>query len=133
MSRLPARPLSRDRAWSCIMMNVATPGVGSLRARRVLTGAGQLGFALAGFFLICGWMLKFFYGIFQEQLDGTVLPQPPAWMWKWGAVCFVISWTWTALTCVILYWDAKRYEQAMRDNPPPLISDVPPRPPDASR
>jgi hypothetical protein len=131
MSRPPVPPLSRDRAWSCIMMNVATPGVGSLRAKRVVTGLGQLGFALTGFFLICGWMLKFFYGIFQEQLGETVSPQSTGWMWKWGAVCFGVSWLWTFITCVSLYRRAKAHEQAMRENPPPRILEVPPNQPGA--
>lgn len=101
-----------------------------MRAGRSLTGAGQLGIALAGFFLICGWMLQFFYRIFQAQLGDTVSHQPVAsWLWELGAVCFCISWTWTFLTCVSLYRDAKAYEQAMRNNPPPPLSEVPPKNP----
>ena len=76
-------------------------------------------------------MLKFFYVIFQEQLGDAVSHQPAAsWMWELGAVCFGISWTWTFLTCVSLYREAKAYEQALRDNPPPRPSEVPPANPD---
>jgi len=113
------------------MMNVATPGVGSLRAKRVLTGTCQLVFLFSGFFLICGWMLEFFYGIFQEQLGETVSPHSAPWMWKWGAVCFGISWVWTFFTCVSLYRQAKAHERSVRENPPPRISEVPPKPPGA--
>jgi hypothetical protein len=126
MPRVPARPLSRDRAWSCIMMNVATPGVGSLRAGRILTGVGQLGFALTGFFLICGWMLAFFYRNIQEQVGGPVSHHPAVWMWQWGAACFGVSWTWTFLTCVSFYRQAKAYERWVRENPPPRLAEVPP-------
>lgn len=126
MSLLPAHPLSRDRAWSCIMMNVATPGVGSLRAKRTVAGTCQLLFAFSGFFLICGWMLRFFYNNMLEQMGEPVAHHSTAWMWKWGAVCFCVSWLWTAITCVSLYRQAKAHERAMRENPPPRISGVPP-------
>lgn len=123
----PSRPpLSRDRAWSCIMMNVATPGVGSLRAKRTFSGSCQLLFALSGFFFIFVWMLKFFYRIFQQQLGETVPHHNNAWMLKWGAVCFGVSWSWTFFTCVSLFRQAKAYERAVRENPPPRISEVPP-------
>jgi hypothetical protein len=132
MSRSADLPLSRDRAWSCIMMNVATPGVGSLRARRVFTGVCQLLFALTGFFLICGWMLNFFYGIAQNELGETVSPHSTGWMWKCGAACFGVSWLWTFLTCVSLFRQAKARELAAGESLPPRISEVPPTQSDSS-
>ena len=53
------RPLSRARAWTCLLTNLfATPGLGSLMARRVFAGTGQLLLALAGFVLIVGWIFE---------------------------------------------------------------------------
>ena len=129
MSRSSAPPLSRDRAWSCIMMNASIPGTGTLRAGRRLTGTCQLVFLFSGFFLICAWMFKFIYGIFQEQLGEIVSPHAPGWLWKAGAACMGISWVWTFFTCVSLYRQAKAHERAVRENPPPRISEVPPHSP----
>lgn len=129
MPRTSVPPLSRDRAWSCIMMNVSIPGIGTLRAGRRLTGSFQLVLLFSGFFLICGWMLKFIYDVFQEQLGEAVSPHPPAWMWKVGAVLMAVSWAWTFFTCVSLYRQAKAHERSLAENPPPRILEVPPKPP----
>ena len=127
MPRPPAPPLSRDRAWSCITMNASIPGTGTLRARRRLTGTFQLMFLFSGFFMICDWMFKFFFNVVREQLGEPVSPHHSAWMWKWGAVCMGISWVWTFFTCVSLYRQAKAHERLLTENPPPRISEMPPR------
>jgi hypothetical protein len=122
------RSLSRDRAWSCIMMNIATPGTGTLRARRCFSGFCQLGFLFAGFFLICTWMLKWIYRIYLTQ-SGESLPSPPAgWLWKWGAVGFGVSWIWTFFTCLSLWSRAKANERNHQQNVPPRLADLPEKP-----
>lgn len=114
------------------MLNLGIPGTGTLRAKRTFSGVCQVGFVFTGFFLILAAILISVYRSFQEQLYGTVFPHSLAWMWKWGAVCFGVSWLWTAITCVSLFRQAKAYERSMEANPPPRISDPPPADPGSS-
>jgi hypothetical protein len=119
------RPLSRDRAWSCIMMNVATPGTGSMRAGQVFTGICQLLFAVAGAALICVWMLKSIWAVILRESGEPVSQTSNGWMWKWGVICFIVSWSWTFITCVNLYRRAKTQERKNPENLPPRLADLP--------
>lgn len=126
MSVSPEQSLSRDRAWSCIMLNVATPGTGSMRAGRVFSGVCQLSFAVAGAILICIWILKSTWAAIQRQV-GTASSSPHSigWLWHWGVIMFLASYTWTFLTCVDLFRRAKADEQQQLQNIPPRLSDLP--------
>jgi hypothetical protein len=125
MSLSSERPLSRDRAWSCIMMNIATPGVGSMRAGQVFAGPAQLLLALAGAALICVWIIKACYGMVQEELDQPVPQNSGGWLWKWGAICFAASYAWTFVACVNLFRRAKIQERENLGNIPPRLADLP--------
>jgi hypothetical protein len=130
MSVSSERPLSRDRAWSCIMMNIATPGVGSMRAGQILTGLGQLLFALGGAALICVWIIKMSYGLVQEELGASVPQSSSGWMWKWGSAGFAVSYVWTFVTCVNLYRRAEVEERQNPGNAPPRLADLPGKDPE---
>jgi hypothetical protein len=118
------RPLSRTRAWTCVLTNLAaTPGLGSLMGRRFFAGAGQLILALAGFFLMLGWMFKLFYRVFQEQLGGPVPQNSSGWMLKWGLIVFGAGWLWSLVTSVSLLWEAKMDERKNLENVPPKLAD----------
>jgi hypothetical protein len=130
MSLRPARPISRARAVSCALVNLAaTPGLGSLMARRFFAGAGQLLLALAGFVLIIGWIFELCYHVFLQQLGKPVPPDSSGWMGKWGLICFGASWLWSLVTRLSLL------RQAMADGPvepkpiPPRMADLPGKPP----
>ena len=125
MARLPHRPLSRDRALSCISLNFTISGLGSLRAGRLVAGVGQLGFVLAGFFMLLTWMLKFIYRMFAMELGETPSASPPDWLLKWGAICVGISWAWMLITCWSLMRQAKADEMNARKNVPPKLTDLP--------
>jgi hypothetical protein len=126
----PARPLSRARVASCILVNLAaTPGLGSLIARRFWAGTGQLLLALAGFGLIVGWMFGFYYRIFLQQMDEPVPNTPIDWMWKWGSVCFGASWLWSLFTSLSLWRQTKSDKPAGQKAVPPRISDLAGPPP----
>ncbi|HZI33646.1 MAG TPA: hypothetical protein VFF11_14995 [Candidatus Binatia bacterium] len=130
MARPPQRPLSRDRAWSCIMMNVATPGTGSMRAGMVFTGICQLMCAVIGAALICVWMIKSTYGVVQEEIGQPTTAASIGWLWKWGVVGFAISWSWTFITCVNLFRRARAEEKRNRQNIPPKLADLPQKTPE---
>lgn len=125
MARPDDQILTRDRAWSCIMLNVATAGTGSMRAGRMVTGVCQLALALAGTGLIGAWM---FISVFRAVLNYSPAAATPsgtsAWLWKLGVACFIVSWTWTFFTCVDLFWQARAQERRARLNVPPKLAEV---------
>src|ERR1017187_3392910 len=127
------RPLSRARAWTCILTNLcATPGLGSLMGRRFFAGTGQLLLALAGFGLIVIWLFEFFHRIYLQQLDEPLPPNTSNWMGKWGLICFVASWLWSLVTSLSLLWQAKAAEPAGPQSLPPRQADPPGQPPKLS-
>lgn len=117
MSELSERRLTHDRAWSCVMMNFATPGTGSFRAGWHFTGIGQLGLALTGFCFGCAWIFHWCYRIYQAQVGEAVSQSPTDWLWKWSATFFAISFLWTSISCVNLLRRAKKDEK----NTPPKL------------
>jgi lysylphosphatidylglycerol synthetase-like protein (DUF2156 family) len=128
----PERPLSSDRAWACVMQNIATPGIGSLKAGRIFAGIGQLLLAVASCFLVCAWVVGWSRRIYQVQLDETVSQTSSGWLLKGGVVCFGLSWLWAMFTCASLIWRAKADEKKMRQNLPPRLSDLTGKPPKLS-
>lgn len=127
MSRLPERPLSRDRAWACVTLNFAISGWGSLKAGRIVAGVCQLVCVFAGFGLMFAWMMEWINRIFQAALGGTVPPVPANWLWQWGIAGFVISYSWMLLTCASLMRQAKSAENKNRQDAPPRLEDLPKR------
>jgi len=100
------KPVSRAAARNAALVNqLATPGLGSLMARRWLEGVGQTGLALAGFVMVCAWFFKElaqYYG----QITGDVQPHPVGWIGEWGAILFVVSWFWALVTSFSLLREA---------------------------
>jgi len=112
------RPLRRSELLTCVVINqFATPGLGSLMARRFVAGSGQLFLALVGFFLFMGWWvqkMRLLYG----QMFGTDLPADAGTkLGKWGITIFAIAWVWALVTSI----------QIMRTLPKDSIPHLPPR------
>jgi 4a-hydroxytetrahydrobiopterin dehydratase len=101
---------------------VATPGLGSIFARRYFEGTLQLLFALAGFCLTTGWMLKLVYN--SVQLDETYRASAPNWIWQLGTILFCVSWVWSLLTSVSLWREAMMTEDHPMSAPPPLLNKL---------
>ena len=56
---LASKKISRAQARNAALLNqLATPGLGSLMARRWIAGSGQLLLFLAGFVIYCLWAVK---------------------------------------------------------------------------
>jgi hypothetical protein len=121
--------LSRDRAWACVLQNLATPGIGSLKARRMFAGIGQLLLALAGCFLACAWVIGWSYRIYQAQLGETIPQNSSGWLLISGVVCFGVSWLWALITCVSLVLQSKAAEPGNPKKIPPRLADLPDKPP----
>jgi hypothetical protein len=123
------RPLNSDRAWAHVMQNLATPGIGSLKARRIFAGVCQLSLALAGCFLICAWVIGWSYRIYLAQV-GEIIPENSSGrLLKWGVICFGVSWLWALITCVSLVLQAKAAERRKPQKVPPRLVDLPDKPP----
>lgn len=124
MSRSSHRPLSRDRALSCVSLNFSLSGLGSLRAGRIFAGICQLGLAFGGFFLFCAWIIEWCYRIMQSELGETVSSAPADWLWQGGIVGIGVSYSWMLITCASLMRQAKAEEEKVHQNVPPKLADL---------
>ena len=122
--------LSRARVVSCVLVNqCATPGLGSLGARRAVAGTGQLLLALAGFLLIVGWMYELFRRSALQQLGEPVPPWTYGWMGRWGLILFGAGWLWALVTSISLFRQVKAEEAMEARSVPPRLSDLSDNPP----
>ena len=116
----PARSLSPARVASCVLINLAaTPGLGSLMARRFFAGTGQLLLALAGFVLIMDWMFRLFSRMIYLELGEPVSASVPGWLWRWGLIFFMAGWVWSLVTSISLLRRARADEAAGQKPVPP--------------
>jgi len=104
----PPKKPSRVKARNAALMNqLATPGLGSLMARRWIAGTGQLLLALAGFGLVMVWfgeeMIQF-YG----QISGNVVVHPVGKILLAGAILFSLAWLWSLFTSFSLLREASQ-------------------------
>lgn len=110
----PGRPLRRSDLLSYALINqFATPGLGSLLAKRFVAGTGQLLLAVAGFLLFMGWFfqkMRVFYG----QIEGTTLPANTGnKLGEWGLIVFAAAWLWSLVTSI------QMIRSAPKDSIPP--------------
>jgi hypothetical protein len=102
------KPVSRAAARNAVIVNqLATPGLGSIIAGRWLAGFGQLALSVVGFLMITVWFFEVmiqYYG----QISGDVQLHPVEWIGGWGAILFVASWFWSAVTSFSLLREASR-------------------------
>ena len=100
--------ISRAQARNAALLNqLATPGLGSLFARRWFAGAGQLLLAIAGFGLVMVWFVKLlmqYYG----QITGDVAVKPVGWIGLLGAALFALAWCWSLVTSFSLLRQASQ-------------------------
>ncbi len=126
------KPVSRAAARNAMLVNqLATPGLGSLMARRWLAGLGQLILAVAGFVMVVVWFFEViiqYYG----QINGDVQSHPVGWIGASGAILFVASWLWSLVTSVSLLLQAKSKEPVAAKPVPPPMTDLPGQPPKLS-
>lgn len=113
------KPLSTATARNAVLINLlATPGLGTLMAGRLVMGVGQLMLAVAGFGFIVVWflaLLRQYYG----QIIGDVPVTPIAWLGETGAVLFIAAWGWSLVTSISLVREARR-------NVPTVFAEIPP-------
>ncbi len=120
--RRDRKPLSSTAARNAVLVNLlATPGLGTLMAGRLVVGVGQLILAVAGFGFVLGWfvaLLRQYYG----QITGDVAVTPIAWLAEIGAGLFLAAWGWSLVTSIGLVREARRNTTAaFAAMPPPHI------------
>jgi len=106
-------PLSPARARNCALMNqFATPGLGSLMARRLVAGSGQLAVFLVGFVMFVVWfvdeMRQYYALMFTDNQ-----PHVRHWLAFAGVGLCVLGWLWALVTSLSLLREAKRNEQPL--------------------
>ena len=96
-------PRSRTTARNAALVNLlATPGLGSLMARRWVAGVGQLILAVAGFGLMLGWFVKLMTDYYGPMFDQQSAPHLDFRLLKWGAAIFAAAWGWSLVTSIQL-------------------------------
>jgi len=110
------KPLSRATARNAALLNLlATPGLGSLLARRWIAGGGQLLLAVIGFALFLVWFVKQmtqFYG----QISGNVEVRPIGGFLEVGLILFAVAWIWSAVTSLSLMREVSTGKQRSLEN-----------------
>lgn len=131
MSVPPKTPLTRDRAWAYVLLNISVPGWGSWKAGRKIAGFGELFIVVVGLFLLGIWFFEWMNRIIHSELGDSLPPVPANGWWQWGIGLCVVSWVWTIVTGVSLLREAKAQEKLARQNMPPRLADLnePPRQP----
>ncbi len=112
------RPLSRATARNATLLNLlGTPGLGSLIARRWISGTLQLLVFLTGFVLFCLWSFQMIISYYKQAVSSE--PPPDG---HWGdialigvALC-VVAWIWSALTSFSLLQEASTAGQRSLEN-----------------
>jgi hypothetical protein len=123
------KPVDTVSARNAALVNqLATPGLGSLMARRWIAGSGQLALAVAGFAMVVVWFFKVMIQYYGE-IGGDVQPQPVGWIGETGGILFVASWFWSLVTSISLFFEARR--NAAAEPSVKVGSPVGPAPPEA--
>jgi hypothetical protein len=123
MSNPPAtgKPLpKRSTGITCLIANqFATPGLGSIMARRYVEGAVQLTLAIVGFAFFVGWFMHLFDDMYRAIAG---LPEQPArypWLGKAGVLIFILSWLLAWPTSIHVFLQSRKAEAQKRV--PPII------------
>ena len=101
---------SRVKARNAALLNqLATPGLGSLLARRWIEGVGQVLASLAGFGLVTIWFVQMMLGYYGQMFgDGGTHQKPAFTNLILGAVMFALAWVWSLLTSFSLLREASK-------------------------
>jgi hypothetical protein len=126
MSVPPQLPLTKDRAWAYVLLNISVPGWGSWKAGRKTTGFWEMFLFVVCLFFFGLWFYDWMNRIFQSQLGEDALPPvPPNWIWQGAVGIYAVSVVWTILTSVSMIREAGAHEAEVRRNTPPKLADLP--------
>src|SRR5206468_2499086 len=108
--RQPGQPLNRSSARNCALINqLATPGLGSLMAGRLVAGIGQLLLAVAGFAMFMGWFALVLVQFYTQMSDASET-KSIGWLGKTGGLAFAVAWLWSLVTSLSILREAREAE-----------------------
>ncbi len=108
---LAPRIISRAAARNATLLNLlATPGLGSLVARRWFEGTGQILLSVAGFSLVVVWFIREMLPYYGEMFNDAPPPPVGLQMLGVGAALFAFAWFWSLVTSLSLSRVASRQE-----------------------
>lgn len=91
-------PMDRDRAWTCLGMNLAVlPGLGTAMAGRLVEGALQAALALAGAIVLVCWFFLFL-GEWSRLGHYPWGGGEDLEVWLAGIGLFAFGWLWALMT-----------------------------------
>src|SRR5258708_35572586 len=101
----------RSSAVKCLIINqFATPGLGSLMARRFTAGTVQLALSLLGFGFIMGWFLQIFVQLYRQMNELPPQPPPYPWLGQVGIIIFAAAWLLSWITSISVLRESGRTE-----------------------
>ena len=116
-------PLTRAAARNCLLVNqFATPGLGSLMAKRFVAGSVQLTLAVIGFCCVITSMTMRLIQMYRDMQGGEPSPGSHSWVGTIGWSIFIGSWLLAWTTSLSVLREARLNEQ--RQPPiarPPII------------
>jgi hypothetical protein len=114
----------KSSGFQCLLLNqFATPGLGSLMARRYVAGSIQLLLAIVGFLLFLGWFLQLFTGMYRMAAGLEDQPAQRSWLAWGGVLLFTASWLLAWPTSISVLREGRKREAAERIGvgAPPVI------------
>lgn len=112
-----SRRITPAKAMSCALMNqLATPGLGTLMAGRLISGAIQLTLAIAGFGALLVWFVLFMRFYYGALIDGSATEFHQHWIGKAAGIIFASSWLLALVSSISMVTKARRASP----EPPPL-------------
>jgi 4a-hydroxytetrahydrobiopterin dehydratase len=95
--------ISRTAARNATLLNLlATPGLGSLVARRWVEGIGQLLLSVAGFILVVVWFIREIIPYYGQMFNESPRAPVGLQMLGVGGTLFIVAWVWSLLTSLSL-------------------------------
>lgn len=97
------KQVDRTTVRNATLLNLlATPGLGTLAARRWLEGGAQLLLAVTGFGLVCLWFVREMVPYYGQMFSDTPPPVGGFKMLGLGAALFALAWCWSLVTSLRL-------------------------------
>jgi hypothetical protein len=118
---LVGAPNKCSAAVNCLIVNqFATPGLGSLMARRYLAGIVQLLLSVSGFCLVLVWFVQMGFRTYRLVMELPPEIEHYSWMGGVGALLFLVSWLLAWFTSLSVLREARKAaaEKALRPIPP---------------
>jgi hypothetical protein len=113
--------LSHTNARNSALLNqLATPGLGSILAGRIMVGIGQLLLAVTGFALVIAWIITLLIQVYSlMDFNSQTQPHSVAWLGWAGFGVFALAWLWALVTSFSILREGRENAASEFDQPSP--------------